>query len=293
MSTKIPAACFILASTIPALAEVAIERPGSRIFIERPWNIRYILEVDSARTMEIRREVAAEHNLKNIRENRQPAYFRVEHLFDRATIFKVADIHLPGDDYLAATVIVFDREGNVLTPNTGSKHLRGKFTQLHDIALATDDAGNDTPYFLANWFWGIPGDGATFSPAVCGSRDADRYIKGHDASRFSSLGNFGCREWTYQLYDHGRPYIDVTSYEKRETYVKRFVGWSRFTDPPKPVIGKHRKLWLCLHDCPGGGAPGTIPDIAAWTKKHGFPLPQRPEKQPMFPDADYPYDPDE
>ncbi len=277
-----------ITQTSVAASTENVKPPGSRVWIERPWNIRYFLHFDDVRLVKIGQKVAAQSNLEDERSARTPIYRAYQALFNPTTV-----LHLSEDDNPAVTILTFDRSGNVQTRNNTSLPLKGKLNQIHDLVLVTSDTAKESPYLLADWFWGIPGDGAVFSPGVCDSNDADRYAAGFDAGRYAYLGNFGCREWTYQLYDPDQPYINVTSYEKDGTYIKEFVGWSRFSDPPKPVIGKQDKTWLCLHECPAGDAPGIIPDIAAWCKKHGFPLPQRPDKQPMFPNADYPYDPEE
>lgn len=265
-----------------------VKPPGSMVWIERPWNIRYFLHFEDAHSMKIGQKVAVMQNLEKERSAKPAVYFSYKALFNPTTV-----LHLSEDDNPAVAVLTFDRLGNVQTKNNKSLPLKGKLNQLHDLVLVTSDTAKEPPYLLADWFWGISGDGAVFSPGVCDLHDADRYAAGFHASSYAYLGNFGCREWTYQLYDPDQPYINVTSYEKDGTYIKEFVGWSRFNDPPKPIIGKQDKTWLCLHECPAGDVPGVIPDIAAWCKKHGFALPQRPDKQPMFPNADYPYDPEE
>jgi hypothetical protein len=53
------------------------------------------------------------------------------------------------------------------------------------------------------------------------------------------------------------------------------------------VIGSHEGRWFCLHECPGGEPPGEIKDIKAWAAKQGWAPPQRPKRQPMFPDSLY------
>ncbi|RJG06146.1 hypothetical protein D3870_09130 [Noviherbaspirillum cavernae] len=184
----------------------------------------------------------------------------------------------------------FDHNGETLTSHKEQQPLVGKRNRLREIVLTPKTATEGPLYLIGYWFMGLPGDEQLFSPALCSSSDDDRYLKNFSrkfVSKHSLDGNFGCREWTYQLYDRDRPFIDVTSYQKDGTYIKEFIGWSRFEDPPKPVIGRHEKTWYCLHECPNSEAPGTIPDIAAWTRKHGFPVPKRPRKQPMFPNADF------
>jgi hypothetical protein len=83
------------------------------------------------------------------------------------------------------------------------------------------------------------------------------------------------------------PYIDVTTYTKRGNFIGQFVGWSRFEDGPKPIIGMNGKTWLCLHECPAGERPGLITDMKAWTRKHGYPMPIPPEYQPEYPNRNY------
>lgn len=120
------------------------------------------------------------------------------------------------------------------------------------------------------------------SPAVCDGSDAIRYYT-DDPKDKDYVGGFGCREWAAQLQDDDYPYIDVTSYFDDCNVIAGFVGWSGFNNKPKPVIGKHMKIWVCLHECPNGEEPGIISSIEEWTKKHGFPMPVRPKRQPKFP----------
>ncbi|WP_434516299.1 hypothetical protein AB6Q56_06615 [Dechloromonas sp. ARDL1] len=116
-------------------------------------------------------------------------------------------------------------------------------------------------------------------------------MKGFKPSSLSTGGSFGCREWSYYLQSDKHPYIDVTSYGKDQfgpySYIRPILGWGRFDIPPKPVIGKHGKVWVCLHECPNGEAPGIIPDIKAWAKANNWPVPKPPKKQPMFPDREF------
>lgn len=268
----------------PAFATNSDSRPADHVWIDRPWNIRYLIYVNDAEMMDISARNTARRNEDADKTGNLKDYRGSESLFSRTALFT-----FPGEDPFATVLIEFDRNGRVITPNKSHLPLTGKLNQLNDLVLATSDSPADPLYLLAYWFWGLPGDEQQFSPAVCGLSDDHRYKKGFKTSRFDPEGNFGCREWTYQLYDRFQehPYIDVTSYQKDGTYIKEFIGWARFSDRPKPVIGKHIKTWVCLHDCPAGEAPGVIPDIKAWASKHGFPLPKRPKKQPMFPNKDF------
>lgn len=85
-----------------------------------------------------------------------------------------------------------------------------------------------------------------------------------------------------------QPYIDVTTTldkQGKQTFIGNVLGWARFSDPPRPVIGKHGDYWVCLHECPDGEAPGVIPDIRAWTAKRGWPM---PKPVPYFPNSKFP-----
>jgi hypothetical protein len=190
---------------------------------------------------------------------------------------------VPGGEPVAVVLLAFDRKGLVLHSRGALRGMMAKRSVLGNLALIHDRAGAN-PYYFAEWSQGVPGD-ASFSPAVCNSDDRYRYKE--DWSINDPSGGFGCREWTEQLYHRDQPYIDVTSYSPRGNFIGELVGWSRFEDPPKPVIGLQGKTWLCLHECPAGEQPGVIRDIKAWTAKHGYPMPKRPSKQPRFPNADY------
>lgn len=148
---------------------------------------------------------------------------------------------------------------------------------------------------------------ARYSPAICSGIHRDS-TPAHSIGRYKPkddptglYGFFGCREWAAQLYDDRRPYIDVTSYEmvddydrlavkgklrkKPETFIRPFVGFSRFDSPVKPVIGNHKGTWYCITDCPGGDSPGPIADMKAWAKRGGWPVPAKPRNVREFMDT--------
>jgi hypothetical protein len=189
--------------------------------------------------------------------------------------------------------INFDKNGHVLEENRFGEALVGKFTPSNTAVLAINESSDAPPYELGQWFSNTVGQRARISPRVCGYDDEKRYKKGFKSSPSPSSGNFGCKEWAYQLLSSDLPYIDITSYELNGTRIKNTNGWGSFDKPSKPIIGKQEKNWVCLYECPGGSTPGIIPNIVKWAKKYGFPVPQRPKKSPMFPDDDFPIDCDE
>lgn len=105
----------------------------------------------------------------------------------------------------------------------------------------------------------------------------------------AGLAEYSHKDW--------QPYINVTTYiqpdkaalkknpkAQPQTFIGDVLGWARFDDAPRPVIGKHGDYWLCLHECPEGDAPGIIPDIQAWTAKRGWPM---PKPVPFFADSKF------
>ena len=208
-----------------------------------------------------------------------PSYFDAEALLEPGTPYAT-----PGQRSIITSLVSFDPSGRVNSPNVPPGRWGGRRNVLGVLVLIDEDHPAEKPYAIADWDQGVPG--SVFSPAICGQSDMNRYE--NHWGMVAIYGAFGCREWTAQLYDPDRPYIDVTSYAAHgRTFIGEFVGWSRFRDPAKPVIGRHGRTWLCLHDCPAGEKTGVIPDIKVWAKQHGFPLPIKPPKQPQFPNADF------
>jgi len=259
---------------------------------ERPWMIRYFIHVDDFTSLKIEKEVV-EKILQDEKERGRIRTVRPSgHLFT-----PVLAVHLPPIGFSVQEIgivhIEFDRSGQVTTENASGQKLQGAIDDRRYLILEPEQPAGGPPFYLAEHFRGWSDPMTVFAPAFCTGGDDLRYRKGFDASRNGVIGNFGCREWSFQLLDKKRPYIDVTSYEPKETLIKEFYGWAPFDGPRKPVIGKHNTSWVCLLDCPQGAAPGIIADIAKWSKENGYPIPKRPKKTPMFPNADFPYDYDE
>jgi hypothetical protein len=199
-------------------------------------------------------------------------------------------------------VLEFDRTGWITSPNRGAGGLlvreRVGPDLNREVFLVEGDGspGNDL-YRFAEWFkfeTFTSSSGEKLSPTLCHFKQG--FAENHD--------RVGCREWIWQLYrpaslidksgslpqhslNDWQPYINVTTYvppdkltlkENPEAQVQTFIGevlgWARFDDPVRPVIGKHGDYWLCLHECPDGETPGIIPDIQSWATKRGWPMPK-------------------
>lgn len=289
------------------VAHAGDQLPATQWWIERPWEFRYFIRIDTVRHMK--------WGIKDWQESLQAP--KVGGLATYEGIFPYSEVARlrtsPHDDdfdrSIAKLVIEFDESGNIKTPHTGPQGLAGHLNRLYSIVLAAGSTESDWYFKLGHWYTGRSDDDLVFAPAICNYKDMDdstaeigRYRKGFAAG--FTHGNFGCREWGYYLKSDEHPYIDITSYQweddetkpankkgrrpkKLVAYVHATTGWGRFDVPPKPVIGKAFDTWVCFHECPNGEAHGIIPDIKAWAKANSWPVPKPPKKQPMFPDREF------
>lgn len=287
----------------------AQDRSGRLTWIERPWNMRYFIYVEPERGWDSTKRAAIAQNAKQASREAKRRFFSWEELFDPTYLVKTKAPDLLGNPNLAVVVVSFDQDGMVTSPHSRGKPIRGRINQLRYLGLSDGEGLEDRFYGVAEWFTGI-GDASThWAPAFCNDDQtpdvlrvkSDDYLYGKFFKPHPFTPLFGCREWAHQLYDDERPYIDVTSYElgargkPTKGHIREFMGWARLGDN-KPVIGQHEVHWYCLHDCPGGDAPGLIPDIKAWAKRFGWHAPLPPTKVPTFPDppaksGTYPYEP--
>lgn len=298
-------------ATTPAVAKA--EKKNNYIrWLDRPWEYRYLLRVQQMSSYEGDREDKPDSNLKSA-----PGftlYWRPGP-FPASWMVRAADSAngLAKGDQFAVQRIDIAPDRSVLTPSDLKEPLEARLNWYEDIVFAPRRANPEYVVQFGQFFIGsITASDMRYSPSICNTSFEDNVSPGDRTGRYVeknydpiSSGYFGCREWTAQLYDGSRPYIDVTSYEMGEdytqpvlkkgprkgkhplapqTWIKHFVGFSRFEDPPKPVIGNHDGTWLCLNDCPNGDAPGQIPDIKAWAARNHWDAPQKPKNVREFRD---------
>jgi hypothetical protein len=271
--------CLIAAPPTAAYAAGGAQESAAYRFSGRPWPIRYFLYVNDADLMIRFNSKTAETNLQIEKGKDNALYRNYEELFPPERI-----LHTPSGK-LGIVLLTFSRNGTLLTPASSTSRYRAAKTEIEALVLLKNGTGdaNNKPYQFA-WWWELPGD-HLMSPAVCDAVDQIRYTTNNPKER-GYIGGFGCREWSAQLHNDQQPYIDVTSYyEAGYHVVSGLVGWSGFENKPKPVIGKHMSTWICLHECPAGEEPGIIQNIQAWTRKHGFPPPKPPARQPEYPNS--------
>jgi hypothetical protein len=269
---------LLCASCVSLAATTSQERQPSREWLDRPWEVRYVIFINTKKNMDAGISASKQFNGLDGKGGKNHVYYDVEELF--AETKQV----LPSKSISIATALIsFDQTGKVLSPSALSR-FTGKLSAINTFVLIQPEQPSAKPYAFVDWDQGIPGD-VSFSPALCTTLDSHRYDSHWRQNDYR--GNVGCREWTAQLYRPEEPYIDVTTYSKRGNFIGELVGWARFEDRPRPVIGMQGKQWLCLHECPAGEKPSVISDIRAWTRQHNFPMPERPKRQPVYPNANY------
>ena len=285
------------------------QTPYTLTWIDRPWEYRYLLYVSTQSDFDLdakgggsiaRGQPLTQYPPNNFKESWQ-------------IVLPTPSPHFEGA--WSVLRLDSNKDRHITNPSRNGQHYISRLNKIKRIVLVPDIPNPDHIIEFgifaqesadANDFSAFTpsGNGAMYTPTIClqnvGDKihllaNSDRNIV--DDSGFTLTGVFGCREWATQLYDINRPYIDVTSYQteydtrlskikkgKRKgkyplmdvTYVHSFIGFSRFQDPPKPVIGQHAGQWLCFNDCPNGDAPGLIADIKAWAGKQGWSVPERP-----------------
>ena len=222
-------ATLICTASAAQAAAPAKETDPSREWLDRPWQIRYVLFMDAQKDMMQSIDSAKKSNALDRKRVETYTYLAAGGLFAQAT-----QVITSKAGNIATVLISFDHDGRVVNNDPVLSQFTGKISLIQRLVLTPHDHPKEKPYHLANWDQGIPGD-ISFSPAVCDPLDFYRYKEYWKKS--DPRGHVGCREWTAQLYDPGQPYIDVTTYSKRGNFIGELVGWSRFEDPPKPVIG--------------------------------------------------------
>lgn len=280
------------------VAPVQAQEDGSRVWIERKWEFRYVLKIGDPDFFELRRDRAS----KELALGGPKNAYDSEAIMPNVKLFQIPDYYNEFDNKVATLLMSFNEQGAVTSPYDWPHKLFGRINRIRNIVLAPGSGPNDLQFRVGKWFTGNTADDTLYIPAICTSDDQERYAKGFKANNVT--GAFGCREWGYYLQSPEYPYIDVTSYQwgedyskkpnkqgkyplRPETHIRPVIGWGRFDVPPKPVIGRHGTNWVCLHECPNGDAPGIIPDIKAWAAKNGWPVPKAPKKMPLFPDKPY------
>lgn len=291
--------CSLGLMVIGATGQSAFAQPTQQTaeWLDRPWELQYVFFVTDGWASHLR---TAKRRAERAPADKLDRPWQL--LFEPHSFHQSRDPLARTASGLTVVLIEFARDGRVMTPHSFGQPLFGKLHRLLYVDLSPGDYATQPRFSLGEWFMGLGDISTHWAPGLCGIKNMpspfaktdDAYLYGPKFENDQHSTTFGCREWAYQLYDPNRPYIDITSYVPKGqtfdkgTYIREVFGWARFSDQRKPVIGKHEDDWYCLLDCPGGEAPGRIPDIRAWTAKNGWSVPKRPTRIPVFPDPPAP-----
>lgn len=315
-ATVFIAGIMLFPLTIYAQSQAFNGAPMSLSWIDRPWEYRYLLKVEELEEFEQRRT----DDLYQRKGKDEPARAYAFGSFAPTSVVQGRDSEnglVKGQRFAVLRADIL-KDRTVVTQSDWKIPLLARLNEHRQIVLVPTEPRPNRMVIVGEFFMGhYAASDTRYSPTICVELFGDDVLPAHGVpggryvnKNFDpvSHGYFGCREWAAQLYDSSRPYIDVTSYEYEVDYskpiksgphkgdyplkkpltwapaIKHFIGFSRFEDPPKPVIGNHGGQWLCLNDCPDGDATGQIADINAWAAKHGWPVPQRPKNVREFMD---------
>ena len=310
------------ACTACAAAELSAKQHELR-WIDRPWEYRYLLHITTAKNYHRRQQPDEEIIKLQTRENNLrvagiPQFFEPTSVIsmpltenERAGFWKKTEFEEAGDALVVVRIDVAP-DRTVITHNSAKLPMTARLNWYENIVLAP---AVEQPAFIVEigrlFLGSVAASDSRYLPSICNRRygDSTHPMSGgrySESTKEGLYGYFGCREWAAQLYDHERPYIDVTSYEMAEDYdqpeieegedkghhplvetgfVRDFIGFSRFKDAQKPVIGSYIGTWFCFTDCPDGEAPGVTPDIKAWSARRGWPMPEKPADVREFKDT--------
>lgn len=265
---------FFIVSLFSTSLAVAQNFPAK----ETSWNIKYFLFIDTQKNFQADAITAKKENASSREFINPKKYLKFEELLLPNAVFKVNK-----KKSIGVVLIQFDREGRVLNKLPHASGFRAIRDELNHFSFI--ELNGEPKHYYDFGFWDTAGDPLRpYLPAACSDIDMDRYARPWSSEL--PEGAVGCREWTAQLYHKQQPYIDVTTYNNGRSFIGKLMGWARFEDSPKPVIGRHGTTWLCLHDCPAGERPGIIPNILKWTRKHGYPVPVEKLEQPEYLDSE-------
>ncbi len=126
------------------------ERSPINTWIERPWEVRYFMQIKQPRRWEFLQQLAAK---KNAHEKEIHQSWQI--LFNPTHIVRIPNWSTGNPEYphdRAVVVIEFDKEGFATTPNSDNLLLRGRLNEIRRIVLSDEPSGK--VYELAHWFTG-------------------------------------------------------------------------------------------------------------------------------------------
>lgn len=119
------------------------------VWLDRPWEVRYILFVSD--------QSMFTHHISYTRKANAQALAHHEHYYlDGAALLRPRRFF--GMPALATALILFDSTGVVRQGDIGPQNWIGKRNLLDKVVLIGNTASKSAPYYLVDWDQGIPGD---------------------------------------------------------------------------------------------------------------------------------------
>ncbi|MEM8515485.1 hypothetical protein RCH14_004849, partial [Massilia sp. MP_M2] len=114
---------------------------GSENFIDRPWEIRYVLFAEDASLMRAGLAYSQKSNKQQTLRGKQKIYLSASALFEIAATFAV-----PGEEALGIILLTFDRAGRVVSKKGALSSMSAKRTRLDRLVLIHNDIPDPNPY---------------------------------------------------------------------------------------------------------------------------------------------------
>ena len=161
-------AALIFAASATHAASPTKKRDPSREWLDKRWEIRYVLFMDAQKYMRRSVQFAKKRNALDGKQSEPYVYLNAKELFTQST-----QVITSKTAHTATVLISFDRNGCVINNDPVLSQYTGKISLIRSLVLTRNNEPYEKPYKIANWDQGIPGD-ISFSPAVCTTLDAFR-----------------------------------------------------------------------------------------------------------------------
>jgi hypothetical protein len=115
------------------------ERSPINTWIERPWEVRYFMQVEQPSSWEFLQQLAAKNNARGRKLHQSwQILFNPTHIV-RIPNWSTGNPEYPHDQ--AVVVIEFDSDGFATTPNNDNLRLRGRLNEIRRIELSDEASG--------------------------------------------------------------------------------------------------------------------------------------------------------
>jgi hypothetical protein len=154
----------------------------------------------------------------------------------------------PSDEF-STYELTFDKTGQVINPATGA--LTNWYAELQQVkkniarvVLKKKACSQEIEFGYYN----------TKTQRLCD--EADKTLSSHRKLRANSKDFDACIDWAKYLNNPKVKEIDITidSQDEFGNSPSSFLGFTRFKDVQKPIVGKDQSTWYCFANCKNGKA---------------------------------------